>query len=97
MTLRQNMRITKRAGSHERAMLFQELLDAIGSGTAMIHPALGPDIVKIPPECISNKKTLREFMDEMYPDLASHLGGDPAYFAERGIVCPTNMLVDHLN
>ena len=100
--LTQNMRL--HTGGPE-VKEFADYLLRIGEAKETVYPEVGEDMVLIPEQFKSRSKNLREFCDEIYPDMKntverSQAAGDGQwikYLMERSIICPTNLQVDELN
>ncbi len=68
------MRVHLRIGSPsqtDEARVFNQFLCRIGHGTEPVYLNRGSDVVRITDEFVSKAKNVSEFIDELYPDLAT--------------------------
>ncbi len=100
MALTENMRITMRIlkdrYNADELEEYGEFLLRIGEGREQTYPEFGDDVIKLPENIVSKSKTLDDFIDEIFPDIAQNFN-DAEYMFDRAILTPLNVTVDRLN
>ena len=83
------------------------LLD-IGNGDAPVYNAIGPSTIRLPPPiCAPATWTLRDLVENVYPNFAEHfrccactvsgIDAHTTFFRDRAVLVPRNALVDEIN
>lgn len=92
-----NERVRRCINPENKEMLknYAEFLLQIGEGRYPVNEAIGPDVIRMPDELLSNAANLEEYIDEIYPDIGPHQTAE--YYYERCLLTPKNATVDKLN
>ena len=100
------LHLTQNMRANEDEEFAKYLLD-VGNGNVKIHTEVGPDMIKIPDQNISKSENVKEFCQEIYPNLGKRITegfterADNAdwnkFVHERSIICPTNAEAEEVN